>query len=84
VTLKCGLGVVQDHWKWHQAIDRVRVAIRLPLQLRPYFVSLSKYIETLVQRHFLIPPPLNLHAHRRNNHGDRGGLVPQLLIWGDQ
>jgi len=31
VTLKCGLGVVQGHCKWHHSTDRVRVSIRLPL-----------------------------------------------------
>ena len=30
VTLKTGLGFVQDHWKWHHLIDRIRVPIRLP------------------------------------------------------
>jgi len=30
VTLKTGLGFVQDHWKWHHLIDRKRVPIRLP------------------------------------------------------
>jgi len=25
LTLKTGLEFVQDHWKWHQLIDRVRV-----------------------------------------------------------
>ena len=27
VTLKTGLGFVQDHWKWHHLIDRIRVPI---------------------------------------------------------
>ena len=30
VTLKTGLGFVQDHWKWHHLIDSTRVHIRLP------------------------------------------------------
>jgi len=33
LTLKSGLGVTRDHWKWHHSIDRTHVPIRLPLQL---------------------------------------------------
>jgi len=27
MTLKSGLEVVQDHWKWHHSIDRIRVPV---------------------------------------------------------
>ena len=27
--LEKGLGFVQDHWKWHRLIDRIRVYIHL-------------------------------------------------------
>jgi len=30
VTLKTGLGFVQDYWKWHYLRDRIQVPIRLP------------------------------------------------------
>ena len=33
VTFKSTLVVTQGHCKWHQSIDRIRVSIRLPLQL---------------------------------------------------
>jgi len=28
--LENGLGFVQDHWKWHHLINRIRVPIHLP------------------------------------------------------
>ena len=31
VTLKSRFRVTQGHWKWHHAIDCIRVPIRLPL-----------------------------------------------------
>jgi len=31
VPVKNVLQVVQDHWKWHHSIDRIRLPIRLPL-----------------------------------------------------
>ena len=31
VTLKTGLGVVQDHWKWRRSIDHIRLSIGRPL-----------------------------------------------------
>jgi len=31
VTLKSGLGVTQDHWKWHHSKVCVRFHVRLPL-----------------------------------------------------
>jgi len=31
VTLKCGLEVTQDHWKWCGSIDHVRLSIGPPL-----------------------------------------------------
>jgi len=38
VTLKSRSGVIKGHWKWYHSIDRIRVPIRLPLQLWPYLV----------------------------------------------
>jgi len=29
-TLKSRLGIIEGNWKWHHAIDRIRVPIRLP------------------------------------------------------
>jgi len=31
VTLKLGVGVVQDHWKWRRSIDHIRLFIGRPL-----------------------------------------------------
>jgi len=30
VTLKPGLGIVQDHWKWRHSIDHIRLSIGRP------------------------------------------------------
>jgi len=31
MTVKFWLWIIEDHWKWHHSIDRIRVPIRLPL-----------------------------------------------------
>jgi len=31
VTLKTGLWVVQDHWKWRRSIDHIRLSVGSPL-----------------------------------------------------
>jgi len=49
LTLKPRLEVTQGHWKWHHSIDRIRVPIRLPLQLWPYlyrFRNSEIFVET--------------------------------------
>jgi len=30
-SIKIGLGVVQDHWKWRHSIDHIWLSIGLPL-----------------------------------------------------
>jgi len=37
LTLKSGLGVTQDHWKWHHLIDRILYF--LPIFLVPIGVA---------------------------------------------
>ena len=42
VTLKSGLGVTQDHWKWHHLTDRMRLPIGVLSLLWRYFVSFRR------------------------------------------
>jgi len=28
--VKSRLGVTQDHWKWHQSVDRIKVPVDVP------------------------------------------------------
>jgi len=42
VTLKCGLGVIQGHWKWHHSIDCIRVSYWLSIVTMTLSCIISK------------------------------------------
>jgi len=46
VTLKLGVGAVQDHWKWRRSIDRIRLSIGRPMYVVPFSSHLTWIIMT--------------------------------------
>ena len=68
VTLKTGLGFVQDHWKWHHLIDRIRVPVLFALHsnygdilyclrdIATYWKKIAKFLD-----------PICIYPPRRNS-----------------
>ena len=55
VPLKSGLRAIQDHWKWHPSLDRIRFPIGVPVTWA-YFVFLRKArYWSIINHDFFIP-----------------------------
>jgi len=61
LTLKSRLGVAEGHWIWYHSVDRIQVAICVPLTGSILYRFRKKAYILAETRQFFIPPVFYFH-----------------------